>query len=91
LLHDNAPPYTSLFTREFWTKPWLSSPTHPTFLFPRLKIELKGRHFDVNKVFEAKLQAVLNNLTEHDFRVEFKKMAEMLGTVHTYGRGLLRG
>jgi hypothetical protein len=43
---------------------------HPPFFssFPRLKIKLKGRHFDTVKVIEAESQAVLNTLTEHDFQ-----------------------
>jgi hypothetical protein len=66
---------------------------HPPYfpLYPRLKIKLKGRHFDTIEVMEAESQAVLNSLTEHDFQGAFKKMAESLGTVHTLGRGLLRG
>jgi hypothetical protein len=40
-------------------------------LFPRLKIRLKGRHFDTNEVIEANLRAVLNTLTEHDFQNAF--------------------
>jgi hypothetical protein len=38
-----------------------------------LKIKLKGHNFDTTEVIEADLQAVLNTLTEHDFRDEFKK------------------
>jgi hypothetical protein len=41
------------------------SPTHPTFLFPRPKIKLKGRHFETREVMEAESQAVLNTVTEH--------------------------
>jgi hypothetical protein len=41
-------------------------------------------------VLEAESQAVLNTLTEHDFQDAFKKMAELLGTVHTLENGLLR-
>jgi hypothetical protein len=43
---------------------------HPTYfsLFPRLKIKVKGRHFDWIEVIETESQAVLNNLTEHDFQ-----------------------
>jgi hypothetical protein len=37
-----------------------------------LKIKLKGRHFDTSKVIEVESQAVLNTLTEHDFRMHFK-------------------
>jgi hypothetical protein len=43
------------------------------------------------EVIEAELQTVLNTLTEHGFQDAFKNMAEVLGTVHTLGRGLLRG
>jgi hypothetical protein len=42
-------------------------------------------------VIEAESQEVLNTSREHDFQEAFKKMAEALGTVHTHGRGLLRG
>jgi hypothetical protein len=38
-----------------------------------LKIKLKGRHFVTIDVIEAESQAVLNTLTEHDFRDAFKK------------------
>jgi hypothetical protein len=62
---------------------------HPTYfsLFPRLRIKLKGRHFDTTEVIKAELQALLNTQTEHDFQDAFKKMSEALGTVHTCGRG----
>jgi hypothetical protein len=33
-------------------------PTHPTFLFYRLKKKLKGRHFDMTEVIEEDSQAV---------------------------------
>jgi hypothetical protein len=48
--------------------------SHPLYFspFPRLKIKLKGHHFDTTNVIEAKSQAVLNNLTEHYFRDAFK-------------------
>jgi hypothetical protein len=50
--------------RNFWPKTtWLSSST----LFPRLKIKLKGRHFDTIEVTEEESQAVQNTPTEHDF------------------------
>jgi hypothetical protein len=54
-----------------------------------LKIKLKGRHFDTIEAIEAESQAVLNTFTEHDFQDAFK--AEALGTVHSRGRGQLRG
>jgi hypothetical protein len=42
-------------------------------VFPRLKIKLKGRHFDTTDIIEAQLQAVLNTLTEHNFEDAFNK------------------
>jgi hypothetical protein len=56
---------------------WLLSPTHPTFLFPRLKIKLKGFHFHTTEVTEAELQEMLNILTGC-----IQEIAETLGTVH---------
>jgi hypothetical protein len=50
-------------------------------------MELKGHHFDTTEVIEAESQAVLNTLTEHDFQDAIKKMAEVLGLVHAYGKG----
>jgi hypothetical protein len=43
-------------------------------VFPRLKIKLKGRHFDTIEVIEAKSKAVLNIFTEYDFQDAFKKL-----------------
>jgi hypothetical protein len=50
---------------------------------------LKVRHFDIIGVIEAESQVVQNTLTQQDFQVAFKKMAEVLGTVLTHRRGLL--
>jgi hypothetical protein len=62
LHHDSAPSQTT----------WLSSSTHPTFLFPWLKIKLRGRHFDTVEVIEAESQVIPDTFTEHDFRMHFK-------------------
>jgi hypothetical protein len=49
-------------------------PYPPYFsLFPRLKINLKGPHFDTIGLIEAESQAVLNTFTEHDFQDAFKE------------------
>jgi hypothetical protein len=46
----------------------LSSLIQPTFpCFSRLKIKLKGRHFDTIEAMEAESQAVVNTLTEYGF------------------------
>jgi hypothetical protein len=36
-------------------------------------MKLKGHHLDTIEVIEAESQAVLNNLTEHDFQYAIKK------------------
>jgi hypothetical protein len=47
---------------------------HPPYfpLFPQLEMKLKGRHFDTTEAIEAEVQAVLNSLTEHDFKMHLK-------------------
>jgi hypothetical protein len=75
LYHDNAPFHTSFFTREFFDRNNTTTvpPTPPySSLFPRLKIKLKGCHFDAIEVIRAESQAVLNTLTEHDYRMNLK-------------------
>jgi hypothetical protein len=45
LHHDNAPSQISFFTREFLPQKNMTAvATHPTFLFPQLKKNLKGNH-----------------------------------------------
>jgi hypothetical protein len=56
-----------------------SSASHPTFLFHRLKIKQKVRHFDTIEVIEAESQAVLNTLTKHDIEDAFKKINRIAG------------
>jgi hypothetical protein len=67
LHHSNAPPHF-LFLQGifFFTKNNMTVVPHPAYfsLFPRLKIKLKGRHFDTAEVIEAESRAVLNTLTE---------------------------
>jgi hypothetical protein len=57
----------------------MSVVSHSTYfsLFPRLKVKLKGRHFNTFEVIEAKLQAVLNTLTEFNFQDAFKKWQKL--------------
>jgi hypothetical protein len=51
----------------------LLCPTYPTFLFLRLRIKLEGRNFDTTEVIGAESKAVMNTLTEYNFRDAFKK------------------
>jgi hypothetical protein len=54
-------------------------------LFPRLKIQLKGRHFDTAEVMEAEPQAVLNSLTEHGFQDALRHGRGWEGCIGTEG------
>jgi hypothetical protein len=49
----------------FFIKNSMTDIPHPTYfsLFPRLKIKLKGCHFNTIEMIEAESQAVLNTLT----------------------------
>jgi hypothetical protein len=47
-------------------------PPPTLFLFPQLKIKLKGRHFDTTEAIETESQAVLNTLTEYDLDIYLK-------------------
>jgi hypothetical protein len=60
------------------------------FLFPKMKLKLKGRRFDTTEVIPTELQAVLDT----DRKVlpgSIQKMKETVGPVSTCGRELLRG
>jgi hypothetical protein len=43
------------------------------FLFPKIKLKLKGRRFDNIEEIQAESQRVLNTLTEKDFKEAFQK------------------
>jgi hypothetical protein len=43
------------------------------FLFPKIKLKLKGRRFDTTKAIQAESHRVLNTLTEKDFQEAFQK------------------
>jgi hypothetical protein len=48
-------------------------PPSQFYLFPELKLKLKGHNFDTVEVIEAESQTVLNTLTEPDFQNASKK------------------
>jgi hypothetical protein len=54
----------------FFTENNMDCLPHPPYcsLSPRLKMKLKGRHFDIIERIEAKSQAVLNIITEHNLQ-----------------------
>ena len=83
LHHDNVPSHTSVLTHQFLAKNKIAVIPHPLyspdlapcdfFLFPKMKLKLKGRRFDTITEIQAKTQKVLNTLTEKDFQEAFQK------------------
>jgi histone-lysine N-methyltransferase SETMAR len=47
--------------------------TYDFFLFPKLKLKLKGRRFDTIEEIQSESQTVLDTLTEKDFEEAFQK------------------
>jgi hypothetical protein len=43
------------------------------FLFPKMKLKLKGRRFDTIEKIQAESQRVLDSLKEKDFQEAFQK------------------
>jgi transposase len=56
------------------------------FLFPKIKLKLKGRHFDTTEEIQAESQRVLDTLTEKDFREAFQKWRRLWDR-HVHERG----
>jgi hypothetical protein len=59
------------------------------FLFPKVKLKLKGRRFDTIEEIQAESQRVLDTVTEKDFKEVFPKMEETMRPMSTCGRELL--
>ena len=69
LHHDNAPAHTSLVVREFLTKNNVTTVPHPAYspdlapcdfyVFPKMKLWLKGRRFTSNEEVQAESQQKL--------------------------------
>jgi len=83
LHHDNAPAHISLVVREFLTKNNVSTVPHPAYspdlapcnfyVFPKMKLRLKGRRFASIEEIQAESQQILNTLTPADFSECFLK------------------
>jgi len=83
LHHDSAPAHTSLVVREFLTKNNMTTVPHPAYspdlapcdfyVFPKMKLQLKGQHFVYIEEIQAESQQVLNMLTPADFNECFRK------------------
>ena len=85
ILHDdNAPCHQALLIREFLaqsnTLPLLPHPPYSPdlapadfFLFPRMKLKLKGRRFVTISEIQSESQRVLDSLTNEDFHTAFQE------------------
>jgi transposase len=75
--------------QEFLTKNKMAVVPHPPyspdlapcdfFLFPKMKIKLKGRRFDTVEEIQAEMQTVLNTRTKKDFQDAFQKCMRSQG------------
>jgi hypothetical protein len=90
-IHDNTPSHTSLKTTQFVTNNnMVIIPNSPYssllalcdfFLFPKLKMKLKGRHFETVSDIQREPQAVLDSIKVNDFHgasEAWKKTTESL-------------
>ena len=78
LHHDNAPAHIAVLTAN--KIPVIPHPPYSPdlapcyfFLFPKMKLELKGRRFDTIEGIQAESQRVLDTLIEKDFQEAFQK------------------
>jgi len=55
------------------------------FLFPKMKLKLKGRRFDTIEEIQAETQEVLDTLTEKDFQEAFQKWRRWDRCLHAGG------
>jgi hypothetical protein len=99
LHHDNAPSHSSVLTQQFLAKYKTAVIPHPPyfpdlapcdlFLFPKIKLKLKGHRFDTTEDSQAELQRVLD--TDRKGLPGSVPKMEMVGLVSTCRRELLRG
>jgi len=83
LHHDTVPAHSALLTRWFLTNNNMTVVPHPPyspdlapcdfFVFPKMKMKLKGRRFQTLEEIQAESQVVLNTLQENYFQECFKK------------------
>lgn len=85
LLHDNAPAYNAGTVRKFLMKKNVvvlnHSPYSPDlapadyFLFPKLKLKLKGRRFEDVATIQANVTRELYSIPQADFEHALKRLA----------------
>jgi transposase len=85
LLHDDdTPSHRALATREFLAHNSIITCPHPPyssdlapcdfFLFPKMKLKLKGHRFDGLEEIQRESQNVLGTLREQDFQHAFQQL-----------------
>ena len=77
LYHDNAPAHASPVLRQFLASTKTTVISHPPylpglalcdfFLFPKMKLKLKGRRFDSIKEVQTESRDAIKMLTQNDF------------------------
>jgi hypothetical protein len=82
LHHDNALAHTSLVVRQFLASMKTTFIPHPRysldlapcdfFLFPKMKLKIKGQRSDSTEEIQTKLQDVTKTLTRNDFQQCFR-------------------
>jgi hypothetical protein len=98
--HDNVPFHTFVLTQQFLAKYKMAVIPHlpyspdlapcEFFLFPEMKLKLKGRRFDTIEEIQAESQRVLDT-DRNGLPRSVPKLEESVGPVSTCGRELLRG
>jgi transposase len=84
LLHaDNAPSHRALVMREFLAHSSIMTYLHPPyspdlapcdfFLYPKMKLQLKGRHFDRVEETQRELKIALRMPRDQDFQHAFQQ------------------
>ena len=96
--HDNVPAHTTLAVQQFLTSQkhdgYTPSPYSPDlalcdfFLFPKIKIKLRGWRFDTIMERQAELQKVLKTSDTRGLPGHLPIMAEMVASLCTLPRGL---
>jgi len=78
LHHDNVPAHGSFKLSQFLTKNNMTVVPHPPYspdlapcdfnLFPKMKLQMKGRRFDTIEEIQEESQRVLGTITKWDFQ-----------------------
>ena len=86
--HDNAPAHRSFKVSQFLAKNNMTVIPHPPcspdlapcdfFLFPKLKVRMKGRRFDTIEEIQEESQRVLDTIPKRDFQGCFQAWQKCL-------------